>query len=119
MATTKRKRASRETPRAVPLALATAQRARLAAAQADLAELKAAEKRGALLDAGEVEREWAGRRNSSPFIGGLAAPARFEDGEYLWKQTIRSAGRAAADTDMPSGQGTDGTDAIGNPEHIT
>jgi hypothetical protein len=25
-----------------------------------------------------------------------------EDGEYLWKQTIRSAGRAAADTDMQS-----------------
>jgi hypothetical protein len=33
--------------------------------------------------------------------------AALEDGEYLWKQTIRSAGRAAADTDMPSGQGTD------------
>jgi hypothetical protein len=35
-----------------------------------------------------------------------------EDGEYLWKQTIRSAGRAAADTDMPSDRGTD---AISNP----
>jgi hypothetical protein len=39
-----------------------------------------------------------------------------EDGEYLRKQTIRSAGRAAADTDMPSGQGTD---AISNgPQFI-
>ena len=38
-----RKRASRETPRAIPLAKATEQRARLASAQADLAvaELKA------------------------------------------------------------------------------
>jgi phage terminase Nu1 subunit (DNA packaging protein) len=39
-----RTRASRETPRAIPLAKATEQRARLASAQADLAELKAAEK---------------------------------------------------------------------------
>jgi hypothetical protein len=38
-----------------------------------------------------------------------------EDGEYLWKQTIRSAGRAAADTDMPSAQGTD---TISNPGGI-
>jgi phage terminase Nu1 subunit (DNA packaging protein) len=58
MATTKRK--SRETPRAIPLAKATEQRARLASAQADLAELKAAALRGELLDAGEVEREWGG-----------------------------------------------------------
>jgi ABC transporter substrate binding protein len=46
MPTTKRK--SRETPRAIPLAKATEQRARLASAQADLA------------DAAEVEREWGG-----------------------------------------------------------
>jgi hypothetical protein len=44
------------TRRAIPLAKATEQRARLASAQADLAELKAAEKRGELLDAAEVER---------------------------------------------------------------
>jgi phage terminase Nu1 subunit (DNA packaging protein) len=55
-----RKRASRETPRAIPLAKATEQRARLASAQADLAELKAAERRGELLDAAEVERTWGG-----------------------------------------------------------
>jgi phage terminase Nu1 subunit (DNA packaging protein) len=53
-------RASRATPRAVPLAKATEQRARLASAQADLAELKAAEKRGELLAAAEVERTWGG-----------------------------------------------------------
>jgi phage terminase Nu1 subunit (DNA packaging protein) len=55
-----RERASRETPRAIPLARATEQRARLASAQADLAELKAAEKRGAMLDAAEVEWIWGG-----------------------------------------------------------
>jgi phage terminase Nu1 subunit (DNA packaging protein) len=53
-------RKSRETPRAIPLAKATEQRARLASAQADLAELKAAEKRRELLDAAEVERTWGG-----------------------------------------------------------
>ena len=47
-------------PRAIPLAKATAERARLAAAQADLAELKEAKQRGLLLDAAEVEREWTG-----------------------------------------------------------
>ena len=57
---TPRKRKSRETPRAIPLAKATEQRARLASAQADLAELKAAALRGDLLDAAAVEREWAG-----------------------------------------------------------
>jgi hypothetical protein len=36
-----------------------------------------------------------------------------EDGEYLWKQTIRSSSRAAADADMPSGLG-----AIGKPGGI-
>lgn len=38
---------------------ATAERARLAKAQADLQELKNAALRGAVLDAGAVEREWA------------------------------------------------------------
>jgi phage terminase Nu1 subunit (DNA packaging protein) len=57
---TPRKRKSRETPRAIPLAKATEQRARLASAQADLAELRTAEKRGELLDAAEVERAWGG-----------------------------------------------------------
>jgi phage terminase Nu1 subunit (DNA packaging protein) len=56
---TTRKRASRETPRAIPLAKATEQRARLASAQADLAELKAAEKRGELLAAAEVTAAWS------------------------------------------------------------
>jgi phage terminase Nu1 subunit (DNA packaging protein) len=75
MATTKRKRASRETPRAIPLAKATEQRARLASAQADLAELKAAEKRGELLDAAEVEREWGGVLRTVR-AGMLAVPSR-------------------------------------------
>ena len=38
---------------------ATAERARLAKAQADSQELKNAALRGAVLDAGAVEREWA------------------------------------------------------------
>ena len=38
----------------IPLAKATAERARLAAAQADLAEFKATEQRGLILDAAEV-----------------------------------------------------------------
>ena len=50
---------SPRSPRAAPLAKATEQRARLAAAQAELAELKAAKLRGTLLDAGEVEAEWS------------------------------------------------------------
>jgi hypothetical protein len=37
-----------------------------------------------------------------------------EDGEYLWKQTIRSAGRAAADTDMPSGRARTPSASIGS-----
>jgi len=41
---------SPRSPRAIPLARATKERARLAAAQADLAELKAARERGALLE---------------------------------------------------------------------
>jgi phage terminase Nu1 subunit (DNA packaging protein) len=70
-----RKRASRETPRAIPLAKATEQRARLASAQADLAELKAAEKRGDLLDAAEVERECSGVLRTVR-AGMLAVPSR-------------------------------------------
>jgi phage terminase Nu1 subunit (DNA packaging protein) len=71
----KRKRASRETPRAIPLAKATEQRARLASAQADLAELKAAERRGELLDAAAVEREWGGVLRTVR-AGMLAVPSR-------------------------------------------
>jgi phage terminase Nu1 subunit (DNA packaging protein) len=42
------------------LAKVSAERARLAAAQADLAELKAVKQRGTMLDATEVETEWSG-----------------------------------------------------------
>jgi phage terminase Nu1 subunit (DNA packaging protein) len=41
------------------IATGTVERARLAKAQADLAELRAAHLRGSLLDADEVEREWS------------------------------------------------------------
>ena len=41
------------------ISTATAERARLAAAQADLAELNAAKQRGLMLDAAEVEAEWS------------------------------------------------------------
>jgi predicted RecA/RadA family phage recombinase len=70
-----RKRASREPPLAIPLAKATEQRARLASAQADLAELTAAEKRGELLDAAEVERRWGGVLRTVR-AGMLAVPSR-------------------------------------------
>lgn len=46
--------------RARPLAEATKQRARLAAAQADVASIKAAKMRGELVPAEDVEREWSG-----------------------------------------------------------
>lgn len=46
--------------RAVPLTKATAERGRLAAAQADLATIKAAKLRGELVEAAAVEAEWAG-----------------------------------------------------------
>jgi phage terminase Nu1 subunit (DNA packaging protein) len=52
--------ASKRSPRAIPLAQATKERARLARAQADLTELKAAKQRGLLLDAAAVETEWSG-----------------------------------------------------------
>ena len=45
---------------AAPLAKVTKERGRLAAAQADIAETKAAKLRGALVDAAEVEAEWSG-----------------------------------------------------------
>jgi phage terminase Nu1 subunit (DNA packaging protein) len=45
--------------RAAPLAKATADRGRLAAAQAILAEIKAAKMRGELVEAAAVEAEWA------------------------------------------------------------
>jgi phage terminase Nu1 subunit (DNA packaging protein) len=47
------------TARAAILTNAAADRARLAAAQADLAELKAARLRGSLLDAEAVQNEWS------------------------------------------------------------
>jgi phage terminase Nu1 subunit (DNA packaging protein) len=46
--------------RAAPLAKATAERGRLAAAQANLAEIKAAKLRGSLVEAAEVEATWGG-----------------------------------------------------------
>jgi phage terminase Nu1 subunit (DNA packaging protein) len=46
--------------RALPLAKATIERGRLAAAQANLAEIKAAKLRGSLVDAAEVEAAWGG-----------------------------------------------------------
>ena len=46
--------------RAPALAAATKQRARLAAAQAHLAEIKAAKLRGELVEAAAVEAEWSG-----------------------------------------------------------
>jgi phage terminase Nu1 subunit (DNA packaging protein) len=66
---------SKRSPRAIPLAKATAERARLAAAQADLAELKAAKQRRTLLDAGEVEAEWSGVLRTVR-AGMLAVPSR-------------------------------------------
>jgi phage terminase Nu1 subunit (DNA packaging protein) len=46
--------------RAAPLAKATAERGHHAAAQADLAEIKAAKLRGELIEAAVVEAEWSG-----------------------------------------------------------
>ena len=57
------------------MAKATAERARLAAAQADLAELKAAKQRGLLLDAEAVESEWSGILRTVR-AGMLAVPSR-------------------------------------------
>jgi len=66
---------SKRSPRAIPLAKATAERARLAAAQADLAELKAAKQRGSLLDAEAVETEWSAVLRTVR-AGMLAVPSR-------------------------------------------
>jgi phage terminase Nu1 subunit (DNA packaging protein) len=66
---------SKRSPRAIPLAQATKERARLAAAQADLAEIKAAKQRGSLLDADAVEAEWSGVLRTVR-AGMLAVPSR-------------------------------------------
>ena len=61
--------------RAPALAAATKQRARLAAAQAHLAELKAARLRGELVEAAGVEAEWSGVLRTVR-AGLLAIPSR-------------------------------------------
>jgi phage terminase Nu1 subunit (DNA packaging protein) len=61
--------------RARPLAEVSRQRARLAKAQADIAEQKAARQRGSLLDAAEVENEWSGVLRTVR-AGMLAVPSR-------------------------------------------
>jgi phage terminase Nu1 subunit (DNA packaging protein) len=61
--------------RAPALAEASKQRARLAAAQADLNELKAAKMRGELVEAAAVEAEWAGILRGVR-AGMLALPSR-------------------------------------------
>lgn len=62
-------------PRAKPLAEATKQRGRLAAAQADLAELKPAQMRGELVEAKAVEAEWSSVLRTIR-AGMLAVPSR-------------------------------------------
>jgi phage terminase Nu1 subunit (DNA packaging protein) len=66
---------SKRSPQAIPLAQATKERARLAAAQAALAEQKLARQRGSLLDAAEVEAEWSGVLRTVR-AGMLAVPSR-------------------------------------------
>lgn len=61
--------------RAPALAEASKQRARLAAAQADLNELKAAKLRGELVEASAVEAEWSGVLRTVR-AGLLAVPSR-------------------------------------------
>ncbi len=61
--------------RARPLAEVSRQRARLAKAQADIAELKAAHQRGALLHSEAVEREWSAILRGVR-AGMLAVPSR-------------------------------------------
>lgn len=61
--------------RARPLAEVSRQRARLARAQADLAEMKSARQRGSLLDAEAVENEWSGILRTVR-AGMLAVPSR-------------------------------------------
>jgi integrase len=62
-------------PRAKPLADATAARARLAARQADLAEIKARKLAGELVEAAEVEATWSGVLRTVR-AGVLAIPSR-------------------------------------------
>jgi phage terminase Nu1 subunit (DNA packaging protein) len=61
--------------RAAPLAAATKQRGRLAAAQADIAEQKAARMRGETVLAAAVEAEWSGILRTVR-AGMLAVPSR-------------------------------------------
>jgi hypothetical protein len=61
--------------RAPALPVATKQRGRLAAAQADVAEIKAAKMRGELVAAAEVESEWSGVLRTVR-AGMLAVPSR-------------------------------------------
>jgi len=62
-------------PRAKPLAEATKQRGRLLAAQANLAEIKAAKLRGELVEAKVVEAEWCNVLRTVR-AGMLALPSR-------------------------------------------
>ena len=66
---------SKRSPRAIPLAEATKERARLARAQADLAEQKLARQRGSLIECEAVEREWADILRQVR-AGMLAVPSR-------------------------------------------
>lgn len=61
--------------RAEALAEASEQRGRLAAAQADLAEIKAAKMRGELVEASAVQAEWSGILRTVR-AGMLAVPSR-------------------------------------------
>ena len=62
-------------PRAASLVKVSNERARLARAQAELAEAKLARQRGALLEADAVEREWADVLRTVR-AGMLAVPSR-------------------------------------------
>ena len=62
-------------PRADSLARVTNERARLARAQAELAEQKLAHQRGSLLECGAVEREWTDVLRTVR-AGMLAVPSR-------------------------------------------
>ncbi len=64
-----------QSDRAPALAEASKQRARLAAAQADLNELKAARMRSELVEAAAVEMEWSGILRTVR-AGMLAVPSR-------------------------------------------
>ena len=66
-------------PRSRPLAEVSRQRARLAAAQADVAEIKAAKARGELLDAEAVAAEWSAILRGV-CAGMLAVPSQWRNG---------------------------------------